>query len=578
MKHNTLMRRLIIYFIFAAFVPAVLTASIIFFQTREEIKSTLINDNNLLLNQISEQISQKIQQVDDFSYWLCQNSDINALLQLSEEKVHYYTPQKAKAINDIRTQLSYRPIAEDILSLFVVGNNGLDIRAGVEASLVDRDLLQDYIKRFTDDYWSGVMRNLTPFSNYSSVLMYCHPINWVENNIPLGYVILVFSEDFLLNELRYFTENHERYALLLNNHNQILSLACEGTETIEILSNFYSKEANSEYLKLTVVNSTSHLTLHGLISTSSMNKHVYAAARSAFLLLGITLAVALMVSYFLSVNFNRPIEHIMNNITYISNGSFNHLKELKDNSELGNLNHQIIQMSHDICSLMEERNKREKEKYRHEVQLLQAQINPHFLYNTLNSIRLMANMQGVSNISSMVEALGKLLKANQTITNEWITLQQELDLLESYLYIQNIRFKGKIQTCFKVSHNSLLNEKILKFTLQPLVENSIIHGLSEKPHGGYVYILCDSYKECLRIRILDNGKGVDPERLNKIQQSLLLLEENKYSSESIGICNVSRRIQIWCGNQYGVSIKNRSSSGVSVTVTFPLKKREDNMV
>ena len=235
-------------------------------------------------------------------------------------------------------------------------------------------------------------------------------------------------------------------------------------------------------------------------------------------------------------------------------------------------------MSHDICSLMEERNKREKEKYRHEVQLLQAQINPHFLYNTLNSIRLMANMQGVSNISSMVEALGKLLKANQTITNEWITLQQELDLLESYLYIQNIRFKGKIQTCFKVSHNSLLNEKILKFTLQPLVENSIIHGLSEKPHGGYVYILCDSYKECLRIRILDNGKGVEPERLNKIQQSLLLLEENKYSSESIGICNVSRRIQIWCGNQYGVSIKNRSSSGVSVTVTFPLKKREDNMV
>ena len=81
MKHNTLMRRLIIYFIFAAFVPAVLTASIIFFQTREEIKSTLINDNNLQLNQISEQISQKIQQVDDFSYWLCQNSDINALLK-----------------------------------------------------------------------------------------------------------------------------------------------------------------------------------------------------------------------------------------------------------------------------------------------------------------------------------------------------------------------------------------------------------------------------------------------------------------------------------------------------------------
>ena len=119
MKHNTLMRRLIIYFIFAAFVPAVLTASIIFFQTREEIKSTLINDNNLLLNQISEQISQKIQQVDDFSYWLCQNSDINALLQLSEEKFIITHHKKRKQLTTF--EHSYLIVrSQKIFSLYLL--------------------------------------------------------------------------------------------------------------------------------------------------------------------------------------------------------------------------------------------------------------------------------------------------------------------------------------------------------------------------------------------------------------------------------------------------------------------------
>ena len=161
-----------------------------------------------------------------------------------------------------------------------------------------------------------------------------------------------------------------------------------------------------------------------------------------------------MLSTFLSVNLNHPIKQITKNVNKISKGDFTHLQEIDDNSELGELNRHILKMSEDIQRLLQEQKERETEKRRLEVRVLQAQINTHFLYNTLNSIKIMASMQSAYNISAMVDALGKLIRANQTVTAEWIPLKQELDLLDSYLYIQNIRFKGKIRSEWSIEYES----------------------------------------------------------------------------------------------------------------------------
>ena len=178
-------------------------------------------------------------------------------------------------------------------------------------------------------------------------------------------------------------------------------------------------------------------------------------------------------------------------------------------------------------------------------------------------------MQGAYNIRSMVEALGQMLRVNQQIREEWITLEQELTLLESYIYIQNIRFKGKIRYQTQMTDGNLGKLKILKFTLQPFVENSILHGLSPKQQGGSIQILCDLNEECLRIRVLDDGIGITQDKLHEIQTALDH-SDNTEKEGGIGIQNVFRRIKLRCGLQYGISITNRPEGGVCVTMLLPV--------
>ena len=574
MRRQTLLKKLVVSFILVSLIPALLTAGVTFYRNNRDLKASIISENQLSLLDISERTSEKIQQVDMFFYWVSQNTQIQQLLNLTASEAASYSEDKALAIKELRSQTSYRPIAKDMLSLFIIGNNGLDIRDGAEASLIDYTYLKTFINRFSEDYWSGVMENITPLTDNKRVIMYCHPIISLESRQTIGHLMIIFSENFFLDAFKYFTEDSDNYAALFTENGQILALAgCEGDE-IKVLTMLSSKNQNSEYLPLTVIDNANRLTLRGLVSKQLINNQVHLLTTSTIVLLAIVVGVTAMLSTFLSVNLNHPIKQITKNVNKISKGDFTHLQEIDDNSELGELNRHILKMSEDIQRLLQEQKERETEKRRLEVRVLQAQINPHFLYNTLNSIKIMASMQSAYNISAMVDALGKLIRANQTVTAEWIPLKQELDLLDSYLYIQNIRFKGKIRSEWSIEDESLLQQKILKFTLQPLVENAIIHGLADLPQGGEILIICDTHKTDLRIRILDDGVGIEPDRLAYIQAMLNDSSGIFHQENGMGIKNVAQRIRLRCGSRYGVTISNRAEGGTCATVLLPLDYNE----
>lgn len=576
MRRQTLLKKLVVSFILVSLIPALLTAGVTFYRNNRDLKASIISENQLSLLDISERTSEKIQQVDMFFYWVSQNTQIQQLLNLTASEAASYSEDKALAIKELRSQTSYRPIAKDMLSLFIIGNNGLDIRDGAEASLIDYTYLKTFINRFSEDYWSGVMENITPLTDNKRVIMYCHPIISLESRQTSGHLMIIFSENFFLDAFKYFTEDSDNYAALFTENGQILALAgCEGDE-IKVLTMLSSKNQNSEYLPLTVIDNANRLTLRGLVSKQLINNQVHLLTTSTIVLLAIVVGVTAMLSTFLSVNLNHPIKQITKNVNKISKGDFTHLQEIDDNSELGELNRHILKMSEDIQRLLQEQKERETEKRRLEVRVLQAQINPHFLYNTLNSIKIMASMQSAYNISAMVDALGKLIRANQTVTAEWIPLKQELDLLDSYLYIQNIRFKGKIRSEWSIEDESLLQQKILKFTLQPLVENAIIHGLADLPQGGEILIICDTHKTDLRIRILDDGVGIEPDRLAYIQAMLNDSSGIFHQENGMGIKNVAQRIRLRCGSRYGVTISNRAEGGTCATVLLPLDYKEDS--
>lgn len=214
-----------------------------------------------------------------------------------------------------------------------------------------------------------------------------------------------------------------------------------------------------------------------------------------------------------------------------------------------------------------------KEKMRFEV--LANQVNPHFLFNVLESIRMKAHMNGEGEIATIVKKMGYLVRRNLEMSYDNITLKEELSFVEDYLIIQNFRFGDKIQSTITCNED-ILNLVVLPLTIQPIVENAIIHGLEGVKETGTVIIDCKTEAGKLIITVTDDGKGMDT---NYIEQ---LLAVNKHINEEgekrIGILNIHQRMQIKFGKAYGVIIEKNHPRGTMVRLIMPIIKMKDGSI
>lgn len=196
-----------------------------------------------------------------------------------------------------------------------------------------------------------------------------------------------------------------------------------------------------------------------------------------------------------------------------------------------------------------------------ELKALQAQINPHFLYNTLDSVNWMAQQHGYDDISAIVTALGSFFRYSLNKGQEFTTLENELSQIRSYIEIQKIRFKDKLITEFNID-SSILTCRIAKLTLQPLVENCIVHGFDNFEYVGVITITGTKHDGYIYLTVSDNGRGGDVDKMNK------LLEKEFSASEPIekyGIHNVNQRIKLYFGTECGLHYEENEIGGIDVT-------------
>lgn len=212
---------------------------------------------------------------------------------------------------------------------------------------------------------------------------------------------------------------------------------------------------------------------------------------------------------------------------------------------------------------------------------LQSQINPHFLYNTLDSIRGQAVIDGTTEIAETIEALSNLFKYNISRSENLIPLRLEIDNLIYYMKIQKYRFIDKIDLILDIENNddSILNTKIPKLTLQPIIENAICHGLEPKLEKGTIRIHVFVVGDMLRITVADDGVGMDEETLLRIKKSLYSRTpepSGKKSSHGIALHNANKRIQQCFGSNYGLNIYSTKMLGTRVELSFPYRKESYN--
>ena len=214
--------------------------------------------------------------------------------------------------------------------------------------------------------------------------------------------------------------------------------------------------------------------------------------------------------------------------------------------------------------VIEEKRREQQLKY----EALQAQITPHFLFNTLNTIKWSAVMSGADNVGKMIAALGKLLEVSMSKGDEEVTFKEEIQLIEAYVFIQNVRYNDRY--ALKIEADQRIDQlKVPKLILQPLVENAIIHGLKNIEDKGIIKIQAKTEEGKLKISVIDNGEGI-PE--GKIQQILDNTggEGRKQKFSGIGLSNVNERLKLRYGEKYGISISSQVGSGTIVDLMLPI--------
>ena len=215
---------------------------------------------------------------------------------------------------------------------------------------------------------------------------------------------------------------------------------------------------------------------------------------------------------------------------------------------------------------------------------LQNQINPHFLYNTLEGIRSEALLAGLDSIAEMTEALATFFRYTISQVEHLVTLEDELANIENYYYIQQFRFGDKLDLHIEYEHDDewdeldILQLRLPKLTLQPIVENSIYHGIERKIGKGNLVIRICVSNERLRIRISDDGMGMAEEKLKLLNEKLRRLtlddvqEEENGKRGGIALVNVNNRIKLLFGEEYGITFYSREGAGTDVMITLPLVK------
>jgi two-component system sensor histidine kinase YesM len=229
-----------------------------------------------------------------------------------------------------------------------------------------------------------------------------------------------------------------------------------------------------------------------------------------------------------------------------------------------------------IRDLLESKIKEQDNLKKAELKALQAQINPHFMYNTLDTIVWMAQAKQNEQVIDIVRALSSFFRIALSRGQDWITIDQEIEHVKSYLTIQKMRYRDILDYKIEVD-DDVLSGTILKLTLQPLVENALYHGIKNKREGGIITLRAHrAGQDMVVFEILDDGVGFTPYKLGAIQAAIdSELDDFTFKEGGFGLENVNKRIKLYYGKQYGLTIQSKYHQGTCVTVTIPLQHQTE---
>ncbi len=293
--------------------------------------------------------------------------------------------------------------------------------------------------------------------------------------------------------------------------------------------------------------------------------------RFSLLAFALILALIVIMSYYIPLSITQPIIELSEVTDQVSKGDLSVRSEVRSSAEVQVLSDSMNAMIDKINELLEQVKKEQIRLRKAEFQLLQSQINPHFLYNTLDTIVWLAEAGKQEQVVSMVESLSEFFRTSLNQGKDIISIKEELQHVRSYLEIQQVRYRDILEYEIQVDEE-LHSYLIPKITIQPLVENALYHGIKNKRGTGKITISSRKQKNGFEIRIEDNGIGMTEERMEEVRDGIW--QKGPAEKEIYGLYNVNERIRLNFGEEYGLDLDSLYKEGTVVTVMLPYVGQE----
>ena len=313
-----------------------------------------------------------------------------------------------------------------------------------------------------------------------------------------------------------------------------------------------------------------------VMDTKEAFRNIEQTQRMMYVFLALSALLLLFGSLFFSKKLTNPIHEMMYQMEELENGNFDIQLQVRTEDEIGILAERFNQMSTALNTYINQVYVSKIRQNEAELTALKSQIYPHFLYNTLEIIRMTALEDEESKVPEMIEALSEQIHYLIGPMQDMVTLEKEIDIVQKYVYLLNCRIAGKVQLMINASGDSQI--LVPRLILQPIVENAYVHGIKPKKGSGSIMIESLVKEEVLEISVMDNGVGMDEEALLKIHNLLNGDEpgvKNEYNWQSIGLKNVHDRIRYLYGEPYGIEITSTKGVGTMTRIVMPLKKVTD---
>lgn len=315
--------------------------------------------------------------------------------------------------------------------------------------------------------------------------------------------------------------------------------------------------------------------LAAVISNDGIVAQTANATNSMLLMIFVSVTVMVPISYFMSLSNTRQIRSIISYLRKVAHGDFSVEVMKSSEDEMGELTRNINYLLTKMSMLVDEKYKLGIEIKQFELAALQSQINPHFLYNTLDMLHWMALNRGAKDIDTTVEALARFYRLSLGKGEDVVTLAHELEHVSNYVLIQNMRFNGAIDFILSVEEG-FLQLNIVKLTLQPIVENAILHGIMERDEAaGTVSIGAQRQGRDVLIKIQDDGIGIGKDKIKGLiaedepTEELEKAEQGKQRQGGYGMKNINRRLKLRFGSAYGLDIESTPGAGTTVILRIP---------